>query len=415
MADRLGRGVMQLSRFDPADFLATHWQRAPWLIRNPWDAWACPLEADELAGLACEPHVESRLIVQAAAGDWAVEHGPLPESRFAALGQDPWTLLVQAVDQHIPAVAALLAQFRFVPNWRIDDVMVSYARDGGGVGPHFDQYDVFLIQGQGRRRWQIGARCDDASPLQPHGDLRLLRDFAVVDEWVLEPGDMLYVPPGVAHNGIALGDDCMTLSIGFRAPSRAELIGDWSDHVLDQLRDDDRFADPGLALQDNPGEITSEALDRLHAMVMARLGDRTGFARWFGASTSTRKYPETDWSREHPLDTDDLRHAIAQHLPLERNPASRFTFLREADATLLFVDGETFECTDDTAWLAQALCADDAIIVPKAASDAALDLVLALCNMGSVAFASDDDAGDDDAGDDDEQDAEHGPAGSDHP
>lgn len=385
---------MKLAHFDPAEFLATHWQRKPLLIRNPWDAWECPVEADELAGLACEPQVEARLIEQTGA-DWAVEHGPLAEDRFASLGLSPWTLLVQAVDHHVPQVAAVLAQFRFVPNWRVDDVMVSFASDGGGVGPHFDQYDVFLIQGQGRRRWQIGAACDENSPLLPHGDLKLLRDFVPTEEFVLEPGDMLYVPPGVSHNGIALGDDCMTLSIGFRAPSRAELIGDWSDHLLEDLSEDDRYADPGLTLQPNPGEISAQALERLQAMMLEALGDRKRFARWFGASTSTRKYPDVDWRPEEPLSLDDIRDAIEQGMELQRNPASRFAFVREGgEALLLFVDGETFECGPETSALAEMICATDSVTV-DAVSDAGCDLLLALCNMGSLAFVTDEEDEDD--------------------
>lgn len=388
---------MKFAHFDPADFLANHWQRKPLLIRNPWDAWACPVDADELAGLACEPQVESRLIEQTAGSDWAVEHGPLVEDRFASLGQAPWTLLVQAVDHHVPEVAALLAQFRFVPNWRVDDVMVSFASDGGGVGPHFDQYDVFLIQGQGRRRWQIGAACDEASPLLPHGDLKLLRDFVATEEFVLEPGDMLYVPPGTSHNGIALGDDCMTLSIGFRAPSRAELIGDWSDHLLEELSDDDRYSDPGLVVQANPGEIGAPALEKLRAMMIEALGDRQRFARWFGAFSSARKYPDIDWRPEEPLSLDDIRDAIAQGLELQRNPASRFAFVREGGyALVLFVDGETFERGADSAALAEMICANDSFTV-EAASDGACELLQALCNMGSVAFIGDDDGYDDDA------------------
>ncbi len=160
-------------------FLRDHWQKKPLLIRNPWDAWRNPVEPDELAGLACEPHVESRLVTGDAAsgGALALEHGPLPQDRFDALGTSPWTLLVQAVDHHVPAVSDLLEAFRFLPNWRIDDVMVSYATDTGGVGAHYDQYDVFLVQGLGRRRWELGGLCDETTALLPHDDLRLLAEF----------------------------------------------------------------------------------------------------------------------------------------------------------------------------------------------------------------------------------------------
>ena len=226
---------MHLTNFNTATFLRNHWQKKPLLIKNPWDSWNNPLTPDELAGLACEEEVESRLIMQAddTAGDtWMVENGPISERRFSQLGDKQWTLLVQAVDHFVPEVAALIEPFRFIPDWRIDDAMVSYAADSGGVGPHFDQYDVFLIQGMGKRRWKVGAMCDESTALMPHDDLRLLADFEATDEWILEPGDILYVPPGVSHEGIAVGDDCMTYSIGFRAPSRSELIGYWSDDLL---------------------------------------------------------------------------------------------------------------------------------------------------------------------------------------
>lgn len=279
---------MQLSNFDIDHFLANHWQKQPLLIRDAFANWHNPLEPNELAGLACEDEIESRLVIQKR-HKLKVEHGPFAEKRFAKLGKKPWTLLVQAVDHHVPDVAALLDAFRFIPNWRIDDVMVSYASDGGGVGAHFDQYDVFLLQGQGTRRWRIGARCDATTELLPHDDLRLLANFEATDEWVLEPGDMLYLPPGIAHEGVALGDDCMTFSIGFRAPSRADLISGWCDHLLEGLTDDDRYADPDLVAQANPGEITPQAIDRLHAMVMERVGDRDAFARWFGEYVTAPK------------------------------------------------------------------------------------------------------------------------------
>lgn len=272
---------MQFQNFDADAFLHEYWQKKPLLIRNPWTAWSNPLEPDELAGLACEDDIESRLITLDQRR-WTLEEGPLPESRFTTLkARTPWTLLVQGVDRHVDAVAALRPAFRFIPDWRIDDVMVSYASHGGGVGAHFDQYDVFLIQGLGRRRWQIGGLCDETTDLLPHDDLRLLADFQPTEEWVLEPGDMLYVPPRFAHNGVAEGEDCMTYSVGFRAPSRSELIAHFCDHVLDGLDDDDRYVDPDLTVQADPAEVSEQAIDRLHAMVREKMDDRGEFARWF--------------------------------------------------------------------------------------------------------------------------------------
>lgn len=374
---------MQLADFDIDLFLRDYWQRKPLLIRNPWRQWTNPLEPDDLAGLACEEEVESRLVTQAGT-DWAVEHGPLDEARFGELGDAPWTLLVQAVDHYVADVAALMAPFRFIPNWRMDDVMVSYATDGGGVGPHFDQYDVFLIQGAGKRRWQIGGLCDEATPLRAHDDLRLLADFTPTQAWVLEPGDILYLPPRIAHDGVAVGEDSMTYSIGFRAPARRDLIEDWSAHVAEALDEDDRYADPGLPRQANPGEITPEAQARLHAMATQALADRAAFARWFGQASSTPKYPQADWRPEAPVLAGDVQEALNEGLPVRRNPASRFVFVRDgADALTLFVDGEAFACKVEAARFAERLCAADDVAV-ETADAAVLDLIVALANQGSV-------------------------------
>lgn len=372
--------------FDRDEFLRTYWQKRPLLIRNPWAAWRNPLEPDELAGLACEDGVEARLIVQKPKG-FAVEHGPFPETRFAKLGKHPWTLLVQAVDHLVPDVAALIEPFRFIPNWRIDDVMVSYASDGGGVGAHFDQYDVFLVQGLGQRRWQIGAKCDATTPLLPHDDLRLLADFEMTEEWLLEPGDMLYVPPGVAHNGVAVGDDCMTYSIGFRAPSRSELIAHFADHLLAELGEDDRYADPDLATQANPGEIAPGGVAKIHAMITEKLLDRKAFARWFGVFNSTPKYTDQDFSPEVAASADEVVGHIERGDALIRNPASRFSFIRgDGGAVTLFVDGEAFDVSGAEAQFAEALCASPRMIVTRALAQDLAPLITTLINQGSVQF-----------------------------
>jgi 50S ribosomal protein L16 3-hydroxylase len=383
---------MQLDRFDIGLFLREHWQKKALLIKNPWTSWGNPLEPDELAGLACEEDVESRLITRV--GDtWTLEHGPFPESRFGELGEKRWTLLVQAVDQLVPAVAALIEPFRFVPNWRIDDVMVSYAADEGGTGPHFDRYDVFLIQGLGKRRWRIGARCDRATELLPHDDLRLLAAFEAEDEWILEPGDILYVPPGIAHDGVAVGDGCMTYSIGFRAPSSGELIAGWSDDLVGDMQDDDRYADPDLRAQENPGEISAQAIARLHAMITGKMLDRDAFARWFGQYSSAPKYPDMDWRPDEPIRIEELRERLAGDAPLRRNPASRFSYIRQqADPLLLFVDGACFECGAESAAFAERLCARDRIEAGSdmMKSEEAMTLIAALFNQGSVVFDRED-------------------------
>ena len=380
--------VLEFEHFDVGMFLREYWQKKPLLIRSAWKSWSNPLEPDELAGLACESEVESRLIMQSQAS-WELEQGPLDPSRFGKLGTRPWTLLVQAVDHHVPAVAALLEQFRFIPNWRVDDVMVSYAVDQGGVGPHFDQYDVFLVQGLGRRRWQIGGFCDETTELLPHDDLRLLARFDPVEDWILEPGDMLYVPPRLAHNGTAVGSDCMTYSIGFRAPSREELIVNWSECVLEGLDADDRYTDPALPAQDNPGEVSAAAIAQLHALATERLLDRDAFARWFGRYSTTPKYPEIDWRPEQPIVLEDLRIILGRGVQLLRNPASGFSFIKlDASSLLLFANGQCFPCEGATASFAERLCGHSSFPAgPEfVASEPTLELIAELFNEGWIAL-----------------------------
>ncbi|WP_109356750.1 cupin domain-containing protein [Sphingorhabdus sp. EL138] len=381
---------MQLTDFNPDTFLQDYWQKKPLLIKNPWRSWEDPLEPDDLAGLACEEGVESRLITQTdAAGGWALEQGPFPETRFGELGEEQWTLLVQAVDHYVPEVAALIEPFRFIPNWRIDDVMVSYATEGGGVGPHFDQYDVFLIQGLGQRRWQVGVSCDEDTNLMPHDDLRLLANFDATDEWICEPGDIVYIPPGVAHNGVAVDQHCMTYSIGFRAPSRSELIGYWIDDLLADMKDDDRYGDPVMKPQENPGEIQPEAIQRLHNMIMEKIGDREAFARWFGQYSSTPKYPDVDWRTEEAIGVLQIRKNLASGLPLYRNPASRFSYIRQsAGSVLLFVDGACYTCADQTSAFAEQLCVQDRVELDEkfVGSDDVITLISELYDRGSLIF-----------------------------
>lgn len=375
----------QFGDFDIPGFLHGHWQKKPLLIRNPWRCWDNPLDPDELAGLACEDGVESRLVRRLDKG-WMLDAGPFAEKRFTHPPREPWTLLVQSVDHHVPAVAALLEPFRFIPNWRVDDVMVSYAADGGGVGPHYDRYDVFLVQGLGRRRWQLGGLCDESTPLLAHDQLRLLASFDAQEEWILEPGDILYVPPGVAHNGIAVGEDCMTYSIGFRAPSRGELIENWSATVLDALYDDDRFTDPDLVEQDNPGEISPAAIDRLYAMMAERMLDRASFARWFGAYT-TSPASDIEWQPDETITIDGVRAMMAAGAALIRNPACRFSFIRDGQSSVsLFVDGRCFPCTGHDAHFAERLCRDTRLAGPSDWADADGALIAELVNQGSIAF-----------------------------
>ncbi len=239
-----------------AHFMRHHWQRAPLLVRQAWPGVRAPLARAELFALAARDGVESRLVSRSA-NAWSVRHGPLPRRTLPPLKQPGWTLLVQGVDLHVDAAHEMIGTFRFVPDARLDDLMISCASDGGGVGPHVDAYDVFLLQLEGRRRWRVGAAKD---PRFVEGaPLKLLRRFAPTHDWVLEPGDMLYLPPSWGHDGIAVGAGCMTASIGFRAPSTNELARALLQGVAESLEDGHgaalRYADPRGGGTQSPARV----------------------------------------------------------------------------------------------------------------------------------------------------------------
>ena len=232
-------------------FLKEYWHKKPLLIRGAIPNFEGFLTPNELAGLACEEDVQSRLI-STVKKQWKLEQGPFAEKRFAKLPERDWTLLVQSVNHHLQEANDLLQQFNFIPYARLDDLMVSYAPDGGGVGPHFDSYDVFLLQGCGQRLWRISEQ-EDLS-LVEGAPLRILKNFKTEQEFTLSAGDMLYLPPHVAHWGIAIGD-CMTYSIGFRAPSAQELAGEFLNYLQEHRTFSGMYADPDLAVQAHPAEI----------------------------------------------------------------------------------------------------------------------------------------------------------------
>ena len=280
-----------LGNLTPEEFLKDYWQKRPLLIRNAISDFVCPLSGDELAGMACEEEIESRLVIGQGA-QWELKNGPFDADDFAALPSSKWTLLVQAVDHWEPEVRSLLEPFRFIPDWRLDDIMISYAVDGGGVGPHYDNYDVFLLQGQGQRSWKIGQQCDDNSPLIDHSQLRLLANFDEQDGWVLNPGDMLYLPPCLAHLGEAVGNDCITLSIGFRAPSHGDILREFSEFAAHSLPESRRYSDPDIKMQNSSGEINATAVEKVQNILLEAVKSPERVAQWFGQYMTQPKYPD---------------------------------------------------------------------------------------------------------------------------
>jgi 50S ribosomal protein L16 3-hydroxylase len=287
----------------PAEFLRDHWQRKPLLIREALTAYTSPLSADELAGLALEKEVESRL-VESPGGQWSLRHGPFEEEDFLALPEQDWTLLVQGVDLWVPEVQELLQRFDFLPPWRLDDIMVSFACPGGSVGPHFDQYDVFLLQVEGQRRWQIGATCNSQTPLREDVPLRQVKNFVPEQEWLLEPGDMLYLPPGVSHWGVA-ETECLTFSIGFRSPSIADMLGDLSVELLTQGYDV-HYRDPALTPEMVSQDIDSAFIAQAKEQLWQALNDDDLIGDWFARFMTAAKYPELEEI------TEEQRHAAVR-------------------------------------------------------------------------------------------------------
>ncbi|MEQ1835330.1 MAG: cupin domain-containing protein [Candidatus Nitrotoga sp.] len=267
------------------EFLRDYWQKKPLLIRQAFSKFNGLLDPLQLFALACTEDVQSRLVTQRH-GQWHVQNGPFKTTKFNRLGKSGWTVLVQGVNQHLPTAAALLQNFSFIPHARLDDLMVSYAPKGAGVGPHFDSYDVFLLQGSGHRRWQISAQQDRT--LVEGAPLRILQRFQVEEEWVLAPGDMLYLPPHYAHNGIA-ESDCMTYSIGFRTPTYQELAEQFLVYLQDKICLDGMYADPDLKVQRHPSEIGSDMLRQVEQIIRQVQWTKHDIANFLGSYLSDPK------------------------------------------------------------------------------------------------------------------------------
>ncbi|MDH0300930.1 MULTISPECIES: cupin domain-containing protein [unclassified Pseudomonas] len=370
------------------EFLRDYWQKKPLLVRQAFPDFVSPIDGDELAGLALEEEVESRLVLEHGERPWELRRGPFAEDAFSDLPERDWTLLVQAVDQFVPEVAELLEEFRFLPSWRIDDVMISYAAPGGSVGPHFDNYDVFLLQGEGKRNWKVGQMCNSDSPLIDHADLRILADFEQSDEWTLEPGDMLYLPPRLAHYGVA-EDECLTYSVGFRAPSAAEVLTHFTDFLGQFLPEEERYSDADAQPVSDPHQIQHDALDRLKALIDKHMADKDLLLTWFGQFMTEPRYPEQVVGEE--LTEQELLDYLGQGAILIRNPSARMAWSEFGDDLLLFASGRSCPLPGKLRELLKLICSADALHSENLAQwlqdEDGLMLVQQLVMQGSLGFA----------------------------
>ncbi|HYF19045.1 MAG TPA: cupin domain-containing protein [Ramlibacter sp.] len=359
-----------LGGLSPRQFMQRHWQRKPLLVRGAVPGLQPLLQRAELFDLAGRDGVESRLVAQEGRGGWRLRRGPFTRRGLPPVSRPRWTLLVQGVDLHVDAAHALLQRFGFVPQARLDDLMVSWASDGGGVGPHFDSYDVFLLQAQGRRRWRYG-RQQDLS-LQEGVPLKILARFRPEEEHVLEPGDLLYLPPRYAHDGVAEGE-CHTYSIGFRSPSRGELARELLQRLAEDASEaagDALYRDPAQPAVAASGEVPADLRSFARASLTSALRDRRALDRALGEYLSE---PKPDVWFEPGRSVERPRAVV-----LDRRTRMLY------DDRHVFINGESWRAAGADARLMRRL-ADRRALAPRdlaRASDAALQLLGAWCEAG---------------------------------
>ena len=358
--------------------MSRYWQRRPLLVRGAFPAFRDPLSCAQVLALAGDDAAQSRL-VRRIGKKWTLEHGPISATRLKQLPRRDWTVLVQDTNHFSDAAAALLQRFDFIPHARIDDVMVSYAVAGGGVGPHVDSYDVFLLQGRGRRRWQISRQADHR--FVPGLPLKVLERFVPEEEWVLEAGDMLYLPPGIAHHGVA-ETECLTWSIGFRAPTDAEVVEGFLDHLRDRPVAAGQYADPGAGPVRHPGAIPEP--------MIAHVARAIGAIRWSAAEI--REFAGRHLSEVKPhVFFDPPRAALSRQrfaararragLALDRR--SRLVF----SGTMFFINGERARVAPAARALLRRLADQRRLAAPLDAPEEFFDVVHPWYRQGFVTFS----------------------------
>ncbi|MFT5274569.1 MAG: 50S ribosomal protein L16 3-hydroxylase [Saprospiraceae bacterium] len=345
-----------LGDLDLPYFLDKIWQQQAYLIRDAYPSFVPIISGEELAGLACEEEVESRIVIEDPINNkWRLLQGPFDETSFSALPKSHWSLLVQAVDWWLPEAQALLEDFNFLPRWRRDDLMISYATKGGGVGPHYDHYDVFLLQASGQRRWDIGGHYNDQSPRVENSPLLQVEDWQVEQSWTLNPGDMLYIPPGVGHNGVALDDDCMTYSIGFRAPSHAEILCGITDLASAKLSSDQRFTDIVHSDRTSAGEIDKQTINQLSELLHTLAEDKNTLAQWIGQNVTAPKYPEF-LAEPVAVGHTTIEQLIEQGQLLKHTAGTRIAYYKAEVAGSLFVNETMVSISEPQQPLVTRLC-----------------------------------------------------------
>ena len=383
-SDFVNTGAMKIRWPDgltEAKFLAEYWQKQPLLMRSAFPDFQNPVDPDELAGLACDEDSNARYIEHTGNNEWRLCQGPLSDDFFDDVTGSEWSLLVSDVEKLLPDFREYLQPFRFIPDWRIDDLMISYAPVGGSVGAHVDQYDVFLLQAGGTREWSIENTRRESSNPSPSvsSTISLLGDFSADETWQLQAGDMLYLPPQFAHHGIAKEEPCMTWSIGFRAPSVDEMLPEIINYLLESDAAGKRFSDPQRVTTGTPGLIGNDDIAVLRTMLTEALQQPDEILnQWIGRCVTEPKDIQESPDNSGSISSTTVNEYLARGHTLISNSQKRIAYTLCDNKTTLFAEGLPYTCS--TA-VAAAVCDRREICLEDASEPGTLDLLTTLCQM----------------------------------
>lgn len=352
-----------LGKISQSEFLSRYWQKRPLLLKKALVPFPDVISPEEVGGMSCDPRVESRLILEKGGKQpWELKRGPFKPAMFKKLPKTHWTVLVNGVDRFIPRVNAFLDHFSFIPFWRMDDIMVSYADDKGNVGAHVDNFDVFLVQAAGKREWMIEDRPVLKDDFIPDLPVRLLKKFKPTNRWVLEAGDILYLPPRFPHHGIARGKGCMTISVGFRAPTNSEILNSVVASALSQIDEQARYSDPDLVSQ-SPGEIPAAALRKISQTIQHTIGSESFVGDWLGRF-ATESYDDVNLeATAHPVSPAQVRSELKNASFVVRAEGARLAYIRSGRSSIaFFANGERQELRAKAAQCAELLA--DHVVLP---------------------------------------------------
>lgn len=383
--------MYQLSAFSTQTFLSEHWQRQPCVLTNVLPDFDDPLDEHDLAGLAQEAEIDSRIISHIN-DTWTVTEGPFTE--FTDVCQGAWTLMVQGVDAHIEEAALLMNAFNFIPHWRMDDLLVSFSQPGAGVGAHIDQYDVFIVQGKGQRRWQVGAKPIQSKRFYPHPKLQQTDEFEPIIDVLLNPGDVLYIPPGFPHKGESISE-CLNYSIGFRAPDQSELLQVIADDILENDKTTQRFSDTNRQISDSPAALTNTDMLLLKQLLQQYVTSPQ-IDQVLTQYLSKQNDALDNYELDTPVSSAELLELVSQGVTMEHACGVRPVYLDEQNADddgqhaddmfVFFINGQRFATSVDERPITSRLLDNFQSVIQcdEAPSASWIDMLCELINRGYI-------------------------------